>query len=431
MPTCRVLLLLALLAPALVKGGEGRTRQGLQALYDFSSGGGDVVRDRSGAESPLDLRIADPGAVEWREGALEVVRPTRIRSEAPALRLNESGRRSSGLTVEAWIAPASLEQEGPARIVTLSRGSSERNFTLGQEAGRYDFRLRTLGTSNNGIPSLASSRDSAALRLSHVVYTRHASGKAVLYIDGKPDSSEEIGGSTFSWHGRFPLTLANEIGSDRPWLGTFHLVAIYSRALLPAEVAAHFGAGPGAPTPPPEAGTVLTANENLFNRRIAPLLVGHCLECHDSASRKGGLDLSRRSEALAGGSGGAAIVPGRPQESYLLESVRSGEMPRKRPPLAEQEIALLERWIAQGADWPIETLDPAAFVHGGEAGENWIRRLTVPEYVASVRSAVGIDISRRRGSCSRPICAPTASATRPTTSMWIWSMSAPTPGWRG
>ena len=391
----RAALLLSLVLPPAASGEDTRTRAGLQALYDFASGSGDRVRDRSGTGKPLDLKIADTGAVEWLENGLRITRPTRIRSSGPAHKLNESIRRSSGITVEAWITPANLEQEGPARIVSLSRNSTERNFTLGQEADRYDFRLRTLGTSNNGVPSTRSSEDSLALKPTHVVYTRSSSGKAVLYLDGRPDSEEAIEGTTYNWHGQFPLSLANEINAQRPWLGTLHLVAIYSRTLLPTEIAAHFRAGPRAPTPPPDTGPVLTGNEILFNRKIAPLLVNHCLECHDTATRKGDLDLSRRESAFAGGSGGEVIVPGQPAESYLVESVRTGEMPRKREPLAETDIGLLEEWIAGGAGWPIEVLDPATFAHGGEVGENWIRRLTLPEYIASVKAAVGIDISSR------------------------------------
>ena len=51
-----------------------------------------------------------------------------------------------------------------------------RNFTLGQEGNRYDVRLRTESTNDNGIPSLASPENSLRAELTHVVYTRDAAG---------------------------------------------------------------------------------------------------------------------------------------------------------------------------------------------------------------------------------------------------------------
>ena len=60
------------------------------------------------------------------------------------------------MTIEAWIKPANTTQAGPARIVTLSKDPSSRNFTLGQKAGVYEVRFRTTTTSPNGEPSLSS-----------------------------------------------------------------------------------------------------------------------------------------------------------------------------------------------------------------------------------------------------------------------------------
>jgi len=47
-----------------------------------------------------------------------------------------------------------------------------------------------------------------------------------------------------------------------------------------------------------------------------------------------------------------------------------------------------------GATWTVEAIDPAVYKHGGGAGDVWVQRLTVPEYIATVRSAVGVDIAR-------------------------------------
>lgn len=391
--TLLLLFGLFLFAGASDLAAEARTRAGLQALYDFSAGGGRWIQDRSGAGQALNLHISKPEAVRWGKNSLQLQKPTQIRSAQPARKLSGAIRRAGEITVEAWITPANIEQKGPARIVTLSKNSSERNFTLGQEADKYDFRLRTLNTSDNGSPSLSTKKGQVSARLTHVVYTRNRAGVARLYLDGKKAVEKTIAGAVYNWNGQFRLALGNEFGADRAWLGAYHLVAVYARALLPKEVEAHYQAGPDAKTPEPSLADSLSPNDKLFMDKIAPLLAEHCLECHDAGTQKGKLDLSRRESAFAGGGSGEVIVPGNAAESYLLESVMTGEMPKDREPLSAAEQAWIQEWIAGGASWPIEVIDPAVFVHGANTGKSWTRRLTVSEYIESVRSAVGVDIA--------------------------------------
>jgi hypothetical protein len=214
----------------------GTGKEGLEALYTFEEGRGDTVRDTSGAGEPLDLKIADPGAVKWEGGGLKVNDGTLIASAAPPKRLVEAVRKSKAVTLEAWITPADGRQAGPARILTLSSGSSERNFTLGQEGDRFDVRFRARGTDRNGMPGLASPVGSAGPRPTHLVYTRDAAGKARLYVDGEDRGSRDVGGDLSNWNDGFRLALANETTRDRAWRGTLHTVAIYSRALAPEEI---------------------------------------------------------------------------------------------------------------------------------------------------------------------------------------------------
>lgn len=112
-----------------------------------------------------------------------------------------------------------------------------------------------------------------------------------------------------------------------------------------------------------------------FEKNVAPLLATRCLGCHDAADPKGGLDLTRRATALAGGESGVpAVIPGKTDESYLLDRVVSGEMPpeRKGQPLSQDEIALVTRWIEAGAAWPEErVLSPFEFTTDTRAGMDW------------------------------------------------------------
>ena len=87
-----------------------------------------------------------------------------------------------------------------------------------------------------------------------------------------------------------------------------------------------------------------------FEKHIRPIFRTHCLDCHGATSElKGKLDLRLVRFLLKGGDSGPVIVPGKAGESYLLERVKSGEMPPGDARISKAEIALLERWIASGA----------------------------------------------------------------------------------
>jgi mono/diheme cytochrome c family protein len=111
-------------------------------------------------------------------------------------------------------------------------------------------------------------------------------------------------------------------------------------------------------------------------QQAGAILAGHCVACHGPQQKKGGLDLSRRASALAGGESGAAIVPGRPGESPLVEKVTEGEMPPKGA-LSRDEIAAVRAWVEAGAPYPAEPLSPR------KGGNDWwslrpIRRVVPP-----------------------------------------------------
>jgi hypothetical protein len=96
------------------------------------------------------------------------------------------------------------------------------------------------------------------------------------------------------------------------------------------------------------------AHVDFFEKSIRPLLAEQCGKCHGPAKQWSGLRLDSRAAALKGGDLGPAIVPGRPQESRLIEAVKqTGDL--QMPPdgkLTDAQIAALDRWIAIGAPWP-------------------------------------------------------------------------------
>ena len=369
-----------------------RAAEGLLALYDFGLNEGSIVKDVSGVEPALDLQIANNKAVKRVKGSLEVRGQTMIKSIKVPTKIIKAIKDTGQLTVEAWVRPANLKQAGPARILTISKDTSNRNFTLGQDGHRYDLRLRTSKTSLNGLPSLASPANGVTTQLTHLAYLRERSGKARFYVNGKQVAEKTVAGDLKDWNGNYRLALGNEFSNNRAWLGTYHLLAIYGRALTVQEVKMHFEGGAGADT-----ANLVTVRQrkqggHLFETQVAPLLAKHCLECHDTGNRKGKLDLSRRVAAFTGGSEGPPIVPGKPDESLLWEVVESDDMPKKRAALSAAEKKVLRDWIQAGAPWTLDYVDAATYVHDSHGSENWVRRLTIPEYVATVKAVSGVEI---------------------------------------
>ncbi|QEG38846.1 DUF1553 domain-containing protein [Roseimaritima ulvae] len=95
-----------------------------------------------------------------------------------------------------------------------------------------------------------------------------------------------------------------------------------------------------------------------FNRDIRPILSNKCLLCHgpDESGLEAGLRLDQRDIATSElDSGLVAIQPGKPDESELMVRIATDDEGLRMPPeehgkpLSEQEVALLRRWIAEGA----------------------------------------------------------------------------------
>lgn len=103
-----------------------------------------------------------------------------------------------------------------------------------------------------------------------------------------------------------------------------------------------------------------------YFEEVKPLLEAKCYNCHKGSKIKGELRLDTKEAAFQGGENdGPAVTPGSIEDSSLIWRVRhdAGDdiMPPKGDPLAKEEIALLEKWIEEGASWPqfdVETFEP-------------------------------------------------------------------------
>lgn len=117
-------------------------------------------------------------------------------------------------------------------------------------------------------------------------------------------------------------------------------------ALLCAVLAAEDAAGNAA----------FTAEQlRFFETNARPVLVEHCHKCHGAKKQWAGLRLDSRAGLLRGGESGAAIVPGKPEQSLLIRAVRHQDENLKMPEdgkLSERQIGDLVRWVEMGAPFP-------------------------------------------------------------------------------
>jgi hypothetical protein len=96
---------------------------------------------------------------------------------------------------------------------------------------------------------------------------------------------------------------------------------------------------------------------DLFEKKIRPILVERCYECHSGESKKveGSLLVDSQAGLLKGGDLGAAIVPGDPDASLLIQAIRYRDKNLQMPPderLAPETIADFEAWVKRGAPDP-------------------------------------------------------------------------------
>ena len=214
----------------------GRVDAGLVSLYDFEAG--------SAADAVGDLDLVARGDVEarGRSGVRLGGGDSVLTSEVPARPVVDA--LVDGLTVEAWVRPAELTQDGPARIVSSSGGVAldEANFHLGQDRHCLSVRL-DLGGPEAEWWQLDEVFDDEP-RAWHLAVT-YGDGVVRVFVDGqlrletRPDDADLSG-----WSDDYPLLVGNEVTGDRPFLGDVYLVAVYDRALNAEEVDRNHRAGP-------------------------------------------------------------------------------------------------------------------------------------------------------------------------------------------
>ena len=101
---------------------------------------------------------------------------------------------------------------------------------------------------------------------------------------------------------------------------------------------------------PSVASSAGAADDLTFEKDIRPIFRTHCYDCHGAEKEmKGELDLRLVRLMEKGGELGPALVKGKPDESYLMERIISGEMPPGSHRVPDNQIAMIKQWILAGA----------------------------------------------------------------------------------
>lgn len=168
-----------------------------------------------------------------------------------------------------------------------------------------------------------------------------------------------------------------------------------------------------------------TQDIEFFEARIRPLLVEHCFDCHSTDAKKlqAQLYVDSREGLVKGGESGPAVVPGKADDSLLIQAVRyeTSEMPPDQK-LSDQQIKDLVRWVELGAPWPQVTSSPGVSMPAQEIDwerartSHWawqpVQRPDVPDAVESqppVHHPIDRFVARRRHEAGLPAVPPAAA----------------------
>ncbi len=133
------------------------------------------------------------------------------------------------------------------------------------------------------------------------------------------------------------------------------------------------------------------------------MLANHCYNCHSKEGDKvrGGLLIDSREAILHGGNSGPAIVPGKPDESLLIQAIRYKDedlqMPPKGEKLSDQQIADLTEWVRRGAPDPrsVMTKSTSGVSYGGVGKQHWafqpVKKPAVPAVLDSGWAKTPVD----------------------------------------
>ncbi|WP_373653191.1 PSD1 and planctomycete cytochrome C domain-containing protein [Schlesneria sp. DSM 10557] len=133
-----------------------------------------------------------------------------------------------------------------------------------------------------------------------------------------------------------------------------------------------------------------------YSTQVKPILLKHCADCHGKETQQSSLRLDSAKGVTTGGDSGPAVIAGDSARSLLIHAITGTEGALQMPPdgdkLAEADVAMLRRWIDQGAHSPgDEVTEPAV----AKTSRHWafqpVRRVIPPTVEAPFARHNGID----------------------------------------
>ena len=240
------------LADGNIASGGSRHEENVIALYEFKQGSGATIYDVSGIAPSLHLQLSGTEDVDykWVGGwGVEFLNSKAQGTTSDSKKLSDFIKASGEYSIEAWVVPANVNQEGPAPIISYSAGIDDRNFTLGQTLYNYDFLNRSSTTDANGEPALSSADADEDLQATeqHVVISYDPVNGRSIFVNGvfTDDVDAQQPGNLNDWDETFAFVLGNEVTNDRPWQGKLRMVAVHNRALNLSQIQKNFKAGVG------------------------------------------------------------------------------------------------------------------------------------------------------------------------------------------
>jgi hypothetical protein len=228
--------------------GGGRFESNLIAKWEFKTGFGNTAFDTSGVTPSLDLTLS--GDYDWVGGwGIQLGNGKAQGSTSASAKIHNLVVSTGEFSVEAWVAPANVVQDGPARIISYSGGDDRRNFMLGQTLYNYDFLVRNENTDSNGEPSLStrSADEDLQAALQHVVINYDGNGGRRIFVNGQDTGdTDAIEGSLLDdWDDSFAFVIGSEVSGRFPFAGTIRMVAMHNRVLTEEQIMSNFDAGIG------------------------------------------------------------------------------------------------------------------------------------------------------------------------------------------
>lgn len=232
----------------IVASSGGRIENNVIALFEFKAGEGGTAFDTSGVEPAMNLNII--GDVDWlgswglriRDGKAQA-------STASSRKLYDLITSTGEYSIEAWVVPDNVSQDGPARIISYSGGADIRNFTLGQTLYNYNFLNRTDVSDGNGMPALSTADADERLQatLQHVVITYDSINGRRIYVNGEytGDVDDQTGTSLNTWDDSFAFVVGQEVSGQDLWQGSIRLLAVYNRAIDEETIVNNYDVGVG------------------------------------------------------------------------------------------------------------------------------------------------------------------------------------------